>query len=100
VSDHNDGGGVCVEFAVEDNGPGIGQEDQARIFEPYAQARKGPAQVKGGTGLGLAISKDIVTKGHGGTIRVESELEHGTRFVMHVCFPTGGARAGQVRSCS
>ena len=83
---------ACVEFAVRDNGPGIRADDCKRIFEPYAQARHGASQVKGGTGLGLAISKDIVTKGHDGTIRVDSVLGRGTAFVIHICFAR--ARAG------
>ena len=83
---------ACVEFAVRDNGPGIRADDCKRIFEPYAQARHGASQVKGGTGLGLAISKDIVTKGHGGTIRADSVLGRGTAFVVHICFARTRAR--------
>jgi two-component system NtrC family sensor kinase len=66
-----------VLIVVEDNGAGIAVEHVAHVFAPFFTT-KGD---KNGTGLGLSIVKSIVT-GHGGEIRVESELGRGTRFVL------------------
>ena len=67
-----DGGAMVV---VADNGPGLSDEAQDRLFTPYFTTRPG------GTGLGLAIVHRIVTE-HGGTIHVESSREAGTRFTI------------------
>ena len=67
-----------VILQVEDNGPGIPQELQARIFEPFFTT-KPPGN--GNIGLGLSLSYDIV-KLHGGRLTVESEPGGYTRFTM------------------
>jgi len=74
-----DGDGVLVE--IMDNGPGIPQEVQSRIFEPFFTTKP----VGKGTGLGLDISYRIVTKRHGGSIRVQSQSGD-TRFQVHLPF--------------
>lgn len=71
-----------LEGSVEDDGPGIGAADQARIFERFYKADR-TRRSGGGTGLGLAIARHIV-EGHGGTIRVESEEGRGARFAFTV----------------
>src|SRR5262249_17911255 len=77
---------AAVELQVEDQGIGISSEDQKGIFERFA--RVAPVQHQfSGMGLGLYISRQIVFA-HGGTIRVESALGHGARFV--VCLPLAG----------
>jgi signal transduction histidine kinase/HAMP domain-containing protein len=65
--------------AVADTGPGISDEDQAKIFEEFQQADSSSTKQKGGTGLGLAIAKRIVEM-HGGRIWVESSLGKGSTF--------------------
>jgi signal transduction histidine kinase len=65
--------------AVRDTGPGIGAEDQAKIFEEFKQSDSVVTRKKGGTGLGLSISKRIIEL-HGGRLWVESELGQGSTF--------------------
>ncbi len=72
-----------VEVAVSDQGPGLSQEDQKRIFERFYRAdvsrvRKG----EDGGGLGLSIV-DAVMRAHGGSVSVQSELGKGSTFTLH-----------------
>jgi signal transduction histidine kinase len=65
-----------VEITVTDNGPGVPEEIRSRIFEPFFTTKA----TGEGTGLGLSLSYDIVTKGHGGTMSVESGPGGGALF--------------------
>lgn len=67
-----------VEIRVHDNGTGIPDEMKAKIFQPFFTTKP----TGEGTGLGLSLSYDIVTKGHGGTLTVESVEGEGTTFVI------------------
>jgi two-component system OmpR family sensor kinase len=83
VSSKNNG----VEISVTDQGPGLSEEDQAKIFERFYRAdasrvRTGPD----GSGLGLSIV-DAVMRAHGGTATVKSKLGEGATFTLH--FPNG-----------
>ncbi len=69
----------AVEFYVRDFGPGISSEHIPRLFERFYRVDRARSRESGGTGLGLAIAKHIVLV-HGGTIRAESELNHGSTF--------------------
>ncbi|MBR5479781.1 MAG: ATP-binding protein, partial [Clostridia bacterium] len=83
VSATNDEG--RVEITVQDTGIGIPQKDLDRIFDRFYRVDKARSRARGGTGLGLAITKEIVEY-HGGTIKVESELNVGTKVI--ICFDT------------
>jgi two-component system phosphate regulon sensor histidine kinase PhoR len=75
-----------VEFYVRDFGPGISSEHLPRLFERFYRVDKARSRESGGTGLGLAIAKHIVLA-HGGTIRAESELNHGSSFLFTLPAP-------------
>jgi len=70
-------------FTVQDRGRGIPLEDLETIFRPFEQVTSDDQNRLEGTGLGLAISRAIVER-HGGSIRVESQPNHGTTFAVRV----------------
>jgi signal transduction histidine kinase len=69
-------------FAVSDDGIGIPQSDQTRIFERFQRASNVAGRI-GGTGLGLASARHIV-ESHGGTIVVISEEGSGATFTVRL----------------
>jgi two-component system phosphate regulon sensor histidine kinase PhoR len=79
VGAHDAEGGA--EFYVRDFGPGIASEHLPRLFERFYRVDKARSRESGGTGLGLAIAKHIV-RAHSGSIRVASELNHGSTFAF------------------
>ena len=71
------GSTIALSFEVEDTGPGIAKQDQARVFEAFVQSDAG--QSSDGTGLGLTISQRFVRLMQG-ELEVDSELDRGSRF--------------------
>jgi two-component system NtrC family sensor kinase len=69
-----------IEIRVRDNGTGIPESVKAKIFQPFFTTKP----TGEGTGLGLSLSYDVVTKGHGGTLSVESQEGEGTTFVIQL----------------
>ena len=63
-----------LEIDIADNGPGLSRQAQARLFQPFSGSTRSD-----GSGLGLAISEELV-RAHGGTLRLVSTGETGTRF--------------------
>lgn len=77
-----------VRIRIADNGPGLSEKDQSRIFERFYRADASRVRTDGeGTGLGLSIV-DAVMRAHAGQVSVESELGKGAAFTLF--FPING----------
>lgn len=76
ATEHDVANGV-VRVTVSDDGPGLAEEDQARVFMPYYSTKKR------GSGLGLAIVRRIVVE-HGGSIEATGNLPRGTRMIIEL----------------
>ncbi len=71
-----------IRISVADNGPGISEENQKKIFERFYRADPSRVRVDGeGSGLGLSIV-DAVMTAHGGNVTVQSELGKGANFTL------------------
>lgn len=70
-----------VRFTVKDQGIGISDADQAKLFKPFSQVDASITRKYGGTGLGLIICAQLI-KQMKGNIKVESELGEGSKFVF------------------
>lgn len=88
----NEGGTIAVELAHEgdwatisvlDQGPGIAEDDLARIFDRFYRAEPSRERAKGGAGLGLAIVRAIVER-HAGRIEAANRPGGGTRFTVYL----------------
>ncbi|QJD79603.1 sensor histidine kinase [Spirosoma rhododendri] len=78
VSTQRQAGAVLIE--VQDNGMGMAESVKAKIFQPFFTT-KPPGE---GTGLGLSLSYDIVTRGHGGSLLVNSQVGSGSIFTIQL----------------
>jgi CheY-like chemotaxis protein len=72
-------GQSMVLISVTDSGPGIGEEDQDKLFQAFSQVDDSPTRKTGGSGLGLSISQRLVQM-HGGQIGLHSSLGKGSTF--------------------
>ncbi len=78
-----DAAGDWVEVSVSDNGIGIAEADQDRVFERFFRVDYGRSRAHGGTGLGLSIVKHIAAA-HGGTVNLWSRLGQGSTFTLRL----------------
>lgn len=78
--------GKWLEVAVVDTGCGIPEADIPRLTQRFYRVDKARSRELGGTGLGLAIVKHIV-QAHGGFLRIESQLNHGTTIRLFLSLP-------------
>jgi signal transduction histidine kinase len=76
-----------IEINIDDEGPGIPQEELARVIEPFYRLDESRSRDTGGVGLGLAIAQSIV-QAHGGTLALSNRPEGGLRATIH--FPLSG----------
>lgn len=74
-------GVAMFEFVISDNGCGMSQEFIDRIFMPFEREGKGDISSTEGAGLGMTITKSLIDL-IGGTVKVESELERGSKFTI------------------
>jgi two-component system sensor histidine kinase/response regulator len=74
---------TLLELEVRDTGPGIGPDQQARIFEAFSQADDSTTRSHSGSGLGLAISRRLVQL-MGGDIALRSQLGEGACFICRI----------------
>jgi two-component system OmpR family sensor kinase len=75
--------GGIVEIAVEDDGPGIPEDERERVFEPFYRLDRSRDRATGGFGLGLSIARKAVVL-HGGSLIVETSRLGGARFLMRL----------------
>ena len=75
----------AYEIRVKDSGIGMSKEFVERIFEPFERERTSTVSGIQGTGLGMSITKNIVDA-MGGTIRVQSEKNKGSEFIINIVF--------------
>ncbi len=73
----------AIVISVTDNGCGISEEDQAKLFKPFAQANSNVQVRYGGTGLGLWISQKLAVAMNG-SIRCRSQLNVGSTFTVTI----------------
>jgi len=76
VTSYREDGHVIIK--VKDNGPGMPEQVRQKVFQPFFTTKP----TGEGTGLGLSLSYDIITKGHGGKLSVESGVNSYTEFTI------------------
>jgi CheY-like chemotaxis protein len=81
-------GGQEILVSVTDTGPGIGEEDQRKLFQAFSQVDDSPTRRTSGSGLGLSISQHLIQM-HSGGIGVTSEIGQGSTF--YFTLPLGDA---------
>lgn len=88
---------AAVRFEITDNGPGISEEDQKKLFRKFSQVGADDDAKRGGSGLGLMISRQIIDA-HGGEIGCRSEIAKGSTFWFTV--PLSQNASSETRTAS
>ena len=87
--------GRSAELRVADTGTGIPSDALPHLFERFRRVRGAKARTHEGTGIGLALVHDLAAL-HGGTVAVESALEHGSTFTVSLPFGAAHLPADQI----
>jgi diguanylate cyclase (GGDEF)-like protein len=85
----------AAQLSVEDSGVGIAAEEIPRLFERFHRIRGAASRTHEGSGIGLSLVRELVQL-HAGSIRVESELGKGSRFIVTLKAGTAHLPADQV----
>jgi signal transduction histidine kinase len=72
-----------LDIIIDDDGPGIPEQDRERVFEPFVRLEESRSPETGGIGLGMAIARSIV-RGHGGDITLDNRAGGGLGTVIHL----------------
>ncbi len=80
-----------LRIIIDDDGPGIAEEDRERVFGPFVRLEQSRSRDTGGIGLGMAIARSII-RAHGGDITLENRAEGGLRVTVRL--PREQAAAG------
>jgi len=83
IDPQNNPDGDGIIFGVTDDGIGMTNEQQKKLFQPFSQADSSSTRRYGGTGLGLSITKEF-TKMMGGSIQLLSEFGKGSTFIIYL----------------
>lgn len=77
------GEGALVRIVVDDDGPGIPEDEMQRVFQPFVRLEASRSRATGGVGLGLSIARTIV-HAHGGEIRMSNRADGGLRVSIEL----------------
>jgi len=71
----------AIIVRIDDDGPGIPEEELEQVFTPYYRAEQSRSRDTGGVGLGLAVTKDII-EAHHGSVSLSNLQPHGLRVMI------------------
>ena len=71
----------CITVEINDDGPGIPECEQEKVFAPFYRIERSRSRDTGGTGLGLALTRTII-RAHGGDVKLANRADGGLRVVV------------------